>query len=543
MSINVNRVTNSNISSIVKHSVNFSGRDNSGYDSIYMSNQNNQVQDKTATDKHSFSLSNAILNLGKGLISPVTSMFSSPKNFLIGTGMIAGSIGLLAATGGAAAPILVAAGVGMGTLQAGKAVYKMATAKNSKDVEDAFYDIGGATSTIGLSVWGAKPALRQAGIATDDLGILGAIKKCFTSSKDLAHESYDIFASGYYKTNLANARKILTSPKQVRKYSSEFYKEGKDNYAQSFDMLRKALPENLRDSLKGRSKCELSIFEKITRRLQNIDDEIKQIKENDSYTPSQKQQAISDLLAQKEKIKTDSNFARTNIEDLLGARLTIDDVNPANIDKLVNSLAESAKKGDIEILEVENYRAANPKYPGQETQFYFSEEQVRRLSEASESLTENFATKKSGYTAVQLKIRPKGGKVIELQIRGRNVDAFADLEHIPYDLRQGKDIAKGNNSMGIILSPIKKAINGLSKEQLAQYNQYIYDQYVYAQKTEFGLEATPPKFPENINPVLSIEHLSKTYEQINGLQMGKINNPLIIYSQLPIIAGTNNLTS
>ena len=46
-----------------------------------------------------------------------------------------------------------------------EAVYEIANAQNSQDIENAFYDFGGATSTIGLSIVGAKPSLKQAGIA------------------------------------------------------------------------------------------------------------------------------------------------------------------------------------------------------------------------------------------------------------------------------------------------------------------------------------------------------------------------------------------
>jgi hypothetical protein len=48
---------------------------------------------------------------------------------------------LLAATGGAAAPLLVATGVGLGIFQAGEGAYKIIKAKNGDDVEKAFYDI------------------------------------------------------------------------------------------------------------------------------------------------------------------------------------------------------------------------------------------------------------------------------------------------------------------------------------------------------------------------------------------------------------------
>ena len=61
-----------------------------------------------------------LVNFGKGIVSPVTIMFKSPKNFAIGALGIAGSGLLIAATGGAIAPVMVAAGVvggGIGLLK------------------------------------------------------------------------------------------------------------------------------------------------------------------------------------------------------------------------------------------------------------------------------------------------------------------------------------------------------------------------------------------------------------------------------------------
>lgn len=542
MGVSVNKLSSNNIGSISTYSANYHGNSNGNDSDVYMAGMNSSAQYQHKPSNGKFRMSKAFTNFCKGLVSPITSMFSSPKNFLVGTGMIAGSVALIAATGGAAAPILVAAGVGMGTFQAGKAVYEIASAKTSKDIENAFYDIGGATSTIGLSVWGAKPALKQAGMATDDLGFLGSIKKCFTSAKELTKESYDVFASGYYKTNLAHAKKLITTPKILKQYSSELYQEGCQNYAQSFEGLKNALPEKLRPYLRGRSKCELSIYEKMSRRFESLDNEIQSIRENPEFSEADKKHAIRGLLHEKMQIKKDPKFAKSYIEDLLGARLALEDVSAESIDEIVASLSDSIKKGDIELLEIENYRGANKNYEG-ETQFYFSEDQVKKLREAAGLPIEKFASKKSGYTAVQLKIKPRGCKVLELQIRGKHVDEFADIEHLPYDLSQGKDVSKGNNQLGILLSPIQKAVKGLSKEQLHQYNQYIYENYVYSQHLEFGIEATKPKLPEGIDPVLSSENLLKVFHQSKNLTAGRIKNPLLIYSQLPFITGTTSLSN
>jgi hypothetical protein len=107
-----------------------------------------------------FSIKEAGKNFFKGLISPITSMFESKENFLMGAAMLIGGAALIIGTGGAAAPFLLTLGLGMGAVQAGTAIYKMATAKDGDDIEKAFYDAGAATGTIGLSVVGAKASLK-----------------------------------------------------------------------------------------------------------------------------------------------------------------------------------------------------------------------------------------------------------------------------------------------------------------------------------------------------------------------------------------------
>lgn len=88
-----------------------------------------------------------------GLLSPITNMFKSPKNFFIGAGCILAGAAVCALGG---APLLIGAGLLMGGYQACKAGYKMATAKDGDDMEKAFHDAGSATTTIGLSLLGAK---------------------------------------------------------------------------------------------------------------------------------------------------------------------------------------------------------------------------------------------------------------------------------------------------------------------------------------------------------------------------------------------------
>ena len=536
MGLSVNRLSNEN------NYENYRAKANTGgHSAVSMKGSDDCFIKEKESNDGKFSFSRAMKNFGEGLVSPITSLFSSPKDFVMGAGMIAGSIALVVATGGAAAPILVAAGVGMGVIQAGKAVVKIIDAKNGDDVEKAFYDVGGATSTIGLSLWGAKGSLKQANIKVGSMDTIAATKKCFTSSKDLAVESFDVFKSGYYKTNIANAVKTIKQPSILKKYARELYKEGEANFEYSFQKLKDALPKKFADLLKGRHKGELSIYEKMVKeRTVTIDDRIAKAKKRTDWSDEVKQQAVEELLAERKQIKTDPDFAKAVVEDLFGARMTLDDVSPANIEEFVTALTEAMKKGDIEIFEIENYRGYNKNFKG-ENEFYFTEEQVSRLDKVSGKSTYKNAPKHAGYSAVQLKIKPKGGRVFELQIRGKEVDAFADIEHIPYDLRQGKDIANGNNKAGILLSKVRTAIKGLDEATYCKYKQFIYDNYIYAQAKELGKPAIKPTLPEGIDPILSAENLELLHKSTKGFKSGGIKNPLDLSSQLAFISGTQGV--
>ena len=142
-----------------------------------------------------------ITNFGKGLVKPITSMFESPSNFLTGAAMIAGGAALCVATGGAAAPFLVAAGLGMGAYNFGHGAYKAATAKTDQEAIEAWQSIGEGVSLTGLSVLGAKPALNGAGVRTGSLNPLQATVRCVGETPNSIKNSINAFQTGKYKSN------------------------------------------------------------------------------------------------------------------------------------------------------------------------------------------------------------------------------------------------------------------------------------------------------------------------------------------------------
>lgn len=508
-----------------------------------------------------FSFSEALKNFGKGLVSPVTNMFSSPQNFLMGIGMIAGSALLIAATGGAAAPLLVAAGVATGTFQAGKAIYEIATAKNGDDVEKAFYDIGGATSTIGLSITGAKASLKQANIETENLSLLSATKKCFTVSKDCAVDSVGSFTSGAFKSNLATSYKNLSIPKSYKIYAKEVAAERK-NFQASFDAVRETLPEEFRPDAVGRSKDELSILSKMLNVRKEMHAKIKKIQDNQEWTAAEKQKRIDYYLKddlfknvknfdletlKKNNYNIDNNpvLVKALVEDQHGMRLILNDVSPENMDKLINNWVAETKKGNVEITEFENYRGENKKY-SMKNEYYFNDEQIAKIQATSEEMGIKIRVapenKASGYTCAQLKIKAKNGQTMELQIRGAETNEFAEVEHFIYDALSNKDISRGNNKVANLTAKTKSAILKLKNdaEGLEKYKEHNYYKYMQAQRVELNQSPVKAALPDGINPLLSPESLHALHEKICNLPSGLIKNSIAIKPQLGLIAGMKN---
>ena len=127
------------------------------------------------------------------------------------------------------------------------------------------------------------------------------------------------------------------------------------------------------------------------------------------------------------------------------------------------------------------------------------------------------AVKDSGYTSGQMNTQHtlNNGTVAngELQIRGTEVNAFADVEHIPYDIRTGKIAANDTK-----YSEIYELIKNMEKGNYESYNKYLGDVYKILRMKELGLldeSVALPSISSYIKKGVSDEDLAKL--DINGL--------------------------
>lgn len=151
----------------------------------------------------------------KGIFKPVTNMFSSPGNFIKGALCIAGGAALIAVTGGAATPFLVAAGVVGGGCKIAKGAIGAATAQTDGQAIAAWEDMGEGTGVVAASVAGSKAALKKAGVNTNGMSYVQATKKCFTGARGFAKTSWanaSAKMTNFYNSKIAP--KTTTTPQQ-----------------------------------------------------------------------------------------------------------------------------------------------------------------------------------------------------------------------------------------------------------------------------------------------------------------------------------------
>ena len=212
----------------------------------------------------------------------------------------------------------------------------------------------------------------------------------------------------------------------------------------------------------------------------------------------------------------------------------INKLKEAQTEEVANTFIEKIKNGTIQLADDEfnNY--------GSEISSYFTDKQLKRIAMAYESKTNkpltivnktdlnelykdaqfiknesgNFVTtntkkavKPSGYTTTQGNIKTKyttGSKLAdtEIQIRGSKVNQFAEIEHLPYDIRQGK-------ATGVAYSHIRDVMRGMSEESYKKYSKYLSETYQYYRLQELGIPTTTkPTVPTDLNwaDIASLPH-------------------------------------
>lgn len=145
-------------------------------------------KDNTADGKDDGKITfwNGVKNFGKGILnfvlSPITdekgdfSITKAIKSTAIALAFVAGNV----VTGGALTPILLAAGMTFGTLNAVKAGINIYNAKTDAEAEAACQSLGSSVTAVATSVWGARGYAKANGVDVSGIkGTKNAVVKTF----------------------------------------------------------------------------------------------------------------------------------------------------------------------------------------------------------------------------------------------------------------------------------------------------------------------------------------------------------------------------
>ena len=248
-------------------------------------------------------------NMGKGALKTVKGMFCDENGFsikrtLTTVGVAAAGAALIAVTGGAAAPVLVAVGAGLGALNIGKGAIKAAAAKTDAEAEAAWQEIGGGTLEVGLAMTGAK----------------AASGKTFTGGKI----SQTLKATGdCVKTTGKYVVKGVRHPQKSYRAASEFMKtEGKANWEAIFKS--KNAKENKIAQIDKRYAKEIEGYQK---QQQKLLDELTELRKDATKNAEKITKKEAEYNALNEKIENAEILRKTNEADYSGV---VDDFKAIN---------------------------------------------------------------------------------------------------------------------------------------------------------------------------------------------------------------------
>ncbi len=176
-------------------------------------------------------------------------------------------------------------------------------------------------------------------------------------------------------------------------------------------------------------------------------------------------------------------------------RLAVRDIAIENrSDAFVDKIIELVSAGKIDISKISNYSTSlDEKLP------YFTANQLYQISDAVEARTgkkipivsydgDDFirkgSTRDSGYTAGQMNLNVVGSDdLMELQFRDAEVDVFAELEHVPYDIQENKLTVRGSK-----YDAHRKVLNNLDTAGQKLYEKYRSDIYTYYRLKALGVK-------------------------------------------------------
>lgn len=256
-----------------------------------------------------------------------------------------------------------------------------------------------------------------------------------------------------------------------------------------------------------REKGENGLNKKYYRKVLQYDSMIEKVKKNEltpaqiaegkkPLTPEEQNAEIQRLTAEKERLIGNMQAAMARFGDAQGARIVMDNPTPEKTEELTQNIIKGIEKGDIEVIDFENYGK-------DDDSTYFTREQIERISEASGGGNDKInplpKVKASNYTTTQMVLKLKNGTYLELQIRGEKINDLAEAEHILYKIREGE------GGPATVEKAYKQVMS--NPELNKKYEQYVSEYYDYSRKLEMGQDTKPPELPDGLDKVLDMDYL------------------------------------
>lgn len=202
--------------------------------------------------------------------------------------------------------------------------------------------------------------------------------------------------------------------------------------------------------------------------------------------------------------------------DVAGARIVMRDASQENVALVFDAIGNMVKKG-AKIKEVENYRST-PKnsYVSQNTLDEF-EDLCKKFGQYPEIKNKSLP---NSYTAIHVTFELPDGKLLELQIMGRDMENVKEVEDLFYKWRCKKDFAEKYRP---IQAMFKRIMPTLDEFQNTTLTRYIKDSYEYAleipamsakRKPNYDKDYFLP-FPYSLPQELSYKNLHRMMEECN----------------------------
>ncbi len=427
------------------------------------------IKNDYSADDGKISLKDKLVNFAKGIIKPVTEIIKSPKNMAIAAISAAGCALLIAATGGAAAPILIAAGVTTGGVQLGINAYKASQAKTDDEAKAAWQGMGTGAGIIGGSMLGAKKSLQVAKINTDNTNAFKATIECFKSLGKNFNNSIDSIKSGQALNNISNSFSLNRETKHPK--NSEL---GKDINSS------------------GESKHQIN-----SSSTESFKDAPKEVSSNKSAAADTqiKQQKTSSVVNEAAKPKTESANIEHPVEKQIpqtdkethAANKTANDISETKPNMTKETAHQKTESANIEpAAEKQTPQAAKETHAANKTANDIPETKPNMAKETAKTTPEENLSKQQNVQEPKKAPEQVNSEAKNTKSTSEKTEGSVSLEEKKFkNLR--KDIWRkyGNCDQDTLMTLLEK--NGITKEE---FNNYIIGKLKATKldQTEYGVE-------------------------------------------------------